>query len=221
MGIMELLAFADKLAQSNPETIVLFLFTALFYCLFKKEKNAVIKFINTNFHAPLDIRESARLSSLINDTLVQLVILTGADRVSLFQYHNGCQNLMNVPFAKASVTNEVCNIGITPLFELNQNIPIGMLSWWVTSVLDHTIEIEKVDDIFLEDRGVYEFLKSRESKSVYAICLKDFKDNPIGFVLMEFIKAHKTIDSNVFIKCKEISNQISGYFLGEKYYASK
>ena len=119
--------------------------------------------------------------------LEKLLTDMGADRVSLFEYHNGGLNMKGTNFQKLSCTNQVVKNGISPTQTYFQNLFQSTFQFIVTE-LQQTGEcfISDIEDIKEEHYHTYKQLCSAAIKSSYCMCLKD-NDVIIGFLQVNYI----------------------------------
>lgn len=122
--------------------------------------------------------------SLLNDF--------GADRLSIYEYHNGGKTINGVDFKKCSNTYEAVGLGIEEKYLEHQNIPISVNFLWSKLLNEKkTTFISDVDDLEKCDETIYAFLKQHNIKSYYSKLIKDFDNKPIGFIVIVYYK-HKT-----------------------------
>lgn len=205
-----MLALAQLFTDYNLLTAILVFIFIGYGTYINKGLKKCISLLRTVTHGPIDIRKSVKVSEKINEALEQILIEANADRVTLYQYHNGSQNLAGIPFAKISSTNEVCNLGIHSLQEETQNIPSGMMVWWIKSVHDHPLKIPCIDCIQEEDRGVYEIYKARGCKSVYSFEITSVKGMPVGYVTIEYLKEPKDLHEDKLETIKDTVTKLGG-----------
>jgi hypothetical protein len=92
------------------------------------------------------------LDDAINNSLQDLGILSGADRVSLFLFNGNKDILKN--------THEWCNKGIEPQLETFQNIDKSTVSWWVKQVEKlNFINIRDVEKLPVEAKFTRAFME--------------------------------------------------------------
>lgn len=58
-----------------------------------------------------------------------------ADRVAVVQFHNGCQNLSGIDFAKMSCTHEAVRPGLKPAQADFLNLPVSAFSYLTNAAL--------------------------------------------------------------------------------------
>jgi len=131
-----------------------------------------------------------------------------ADRVSIYEFHNGGHNLQGVEFKKTSGTYEAVELEIKPIIKEMQNLPISINPLWSKLLATKkTIKIPSVKsltDIFLKG-----YLDAQNIKTYYSLLLEDYDDSPIGFITLEFYHNEKTLNSKEFNEFENTSIKIS------------
>ena len=142
-----------------------------------------------------------------------LLYTLNADRVFLFEFHNGKKNISGLPFKYADMTYEVANIErkVDRVYSKYQDVPLTMYKYpdymYKQKLIIGTIEeIEKLD---------YEFAKCiKEDGGEYiAITYLNGTDGPLGFLGVSFHKTEyapdeKTIEGKIMFYSKTISELI-------------
>lgn len=131
-----------------------------------------------------------------------------AERVSIYEYHNGGKNLAGVEFKKCSNTYEAVSLETKPIIKEMQNLPLSINPLWsmILSTRDDVIipSVEKLDDIFLRT-----YLESQGIKTYYGTILLDYDNTPIGFITMECYKESKELNDEQLKEFNEIAIKIS------------
>lgn len=113
--------------------------------------------------------------------------LLNADRVLLFEFHNG-QHYSNYRSAlKMSASYEVYRAGLESSREKCSNLPIAIMPKFVNDITKKGYSICKnIEDIKYDMGNSYEFKKSIGIKSFYDIAIRDKDNNVIGFVAVQW-----------------------------------
>jgi len=124
----------------------------------------------------------------IQTELRELMDKIGADRIYVFEYHNGNRSLSGVDFIKCSNTYELVARGISPEQKNLQELPISMMSMWTRRLMEGSClninNIRQLKD--MGDFSSYEMLKAQGIHAIYAVGIKDNKDRLIGFLGVDF-----------------------------------
>lgn len=94
-----------------------------------------------------------QIKQKINELLIEIRILSNANRVSLIEFHNGGQSLTALPFYHASMMYETTDIQTKELISRFQKIPISLISKMLLFMLEsnkifYLDNKSKVDDTF-------------------------------------------------------------------------
>ena len=136
-----------------------------------------------------------------------------ADRVYIFEYHNGESNLNGLAFAKMSETYETLKPGFASHKIAMQGVPTGMMINLNQEVLvNEQVCIRSVSDFRrdYQDQSLLNITKY-DTKSLYIKLVKNSKDYPIGFIGVDFVKEEMTeeTESDLMDDLEALSYKIS------------
>lgn len=152
-------------------------------------------------------------NKIINSTLEKMVYEASAGRASLFQFHNGGENIRGIPFIKFSVTNEWCPISIPRESHLYKDVPIGIFSGISYQILQKKkMYFPDVEDLRSVDSGSYAIFKSKNVESVYVSGIFDLQDSLLGLVVLECFEK-VTLDTEELYIFEKNVGLISGLVL--------
>lgn len=122
-----------------------------------------------------DQSKSQLLQQIKRDEIVHLAIRDvrrryNADRVYIWQFHNGGSFYTTSPMQKLSITYERCSQGLERKTEKNQNHLITNFTTYIKSVMDETMfypDISKIDDIGMRSLSQSEGTKSHCASPIY------------------------------------------------------
>ena len=140
----------------------------------------------------LRLKINERISRLLDDFRRE----HEADRVYIFEYHNGESNLNGLAFAKMSETYETLKPGFSSHKVAMQGIPTGMMiNLNQAVIIDEQVSIRSVADFRRDnqDQSLLNITKY-DTKSLYVKLIKNSKDYPIGFIGVDFVKEETTED---------------------------
>lgn len=129
----------------------------------------------------------AENANKIQIQLYHLLQVFRADRISIYEFHNGGKNLAGVEFKKCSNTYEAVSLEIKPMIKEMQNLPLSINPIWnkILATRDDIIipDISKLEDTFLKA-----YLESQNIKTFYSSLLQDYDNTPIGFIMIEYYR---------------------------------
>lgn len=150
----------------------------------------------------------AENANKIQIQLYHLLQNFGAERVSIYEFHNGGKNLAGVEFKKCSNTYEAVSLETKPMIKELQNLPLSINPLWnkILSLRDDIIipSVEKLEDTFLKA-----YLESQSIKTYYSTILQDYDNTPIGFITMEYYHNTRELDEDQLYEFNEIAIKIS------------
>jgi len=150
-------------------------------------------------------------SSVVNDLLDQILRDLNADRVYVFQYHNGGKNINGIPFARCSNTHERCEVGIESNIQAYQNLPLAMYGLRNDLIAkNETIVVEDLDDIIDTDKTAYNIMKQQGIKSLYTVGLYTDTCRPMGFLGVDFTRDKKILSEDDLNVLRTMAHVISG-----------
>ena len=98
-----------RLIEGGAAAVALMLMALLIRSIWKRHNSGLM----TGIHGKYPARREAEQNKDIYNELVELRVLTEADRASVLRFHNGTEFLPSHPAWKLSCTNEVVRHGIT------------------------------------------------------------------------------------------------------------
>ena len=97
---------------------------------------------------PKKVKKQVSVDTEITDAMESLKERLNADRVQVYDFHNGGHYSNGRSALKVSCSYEVCRTGIAPKQAMLQSIPISCISKFVNKILnDETFEVKKLEDI--------------------------------------------------------------------------
>lgn len=119
--------------------------------------------------------------------LSQLLDELDADRIAVFEYHNGGKAVAGFDYSKVSNSLEVVRSGIRRQMVDLQNLPVGFFARLNRHVVENKMVIcPQIADLRCVDEGFHQFMTERKTRSVYTVGLFDLNSLPFGFILIEY-----------------------------------
>lgn len=157
-----------------------------------------------------------RVCGAIKSALYSILWKLKADRAFLFEYGEYDRRLQPIPFNYADCTAEVVSPSNSIPREKDnlQRIPLHSVPFWIQELSEKgEIHIYDVEDIRQEDTSAYEILHNQQIKSCYAISIVDFCGVPLGFVGIDYCRAHMKLNKKDIevLKCEAL--KIAGFLI--------
>ena len=185
---MEQLELAKEIGMTIAQIIIAFFFCKQYLSKYLKKTNVAEKLPKQN-----------KLDMEIIDKMEYAKEILNADRIHVYEFHNGENWSNHRPAYKFSCTYEVFKAGNNPI----QNKCVGLLTNCMPLFVDKIIKENKFICEDLEDLkdampSTYNFKKALNIKSFYDVAIKNKDDKVIGFVAIHwFKKSNVKIDEDV------------------------
>lgn len=141
------------------------------------------------------VKEQSEISKEIIDTMDHYKELLGADRILLFEFHNG-QHYSNYRSAlKMSASYEVYRAGLESVRDKCTGLPIAVMPHFVAAITNEgQAWCRDIEEIKGKMGSSYEFKKNLGIKSFYDVAIRDIAGNTIGFVAVQWNDTMPGID---------------------------
>lgn len=122
------------------------------------------------------IKEADNLKELIN-----------ADRVQVYEFHNGVHYANGRSALKTSCTYEACRYGVSAFLDKLSGIPLSIMPNFIKCLLDKgELFVKDLEEIKESMPSTYNLKLSMDIKSFYDIVIYNEKREPVGFVAVQF-----------------------------------
>lgn len=147
----------------------------------------------------------------VHELIYYLLKELEADRISIFEYHNGGSNIKGVKFNKCTNTYEAIEMGVDRKSKELQNLPISTNILWTNLLYERKpIIIDNVESLIKNDKSLYVLLHSLEIKSYYSMLINDYDNSSIGFIEVIYYKNPKILNAEELKIFNDIAISISG-----------
>jgi len=156
----------------------------------------VKNYLDKNKKKPDMVRETLKVSELVNQKIEDIREEYHADRVWVTQFHNGGNFYpTGKSMAKFSVIYEVVNLGVNSIQSNFHNIPVNLFSKSINELLKHdVIKIYDYKDDEVATFGLKYAAEESNSKSSYLFAIKTIEDKFIGVLGVDFTKKRTRLD---------------------------
>ena len=180
----------DFFTLENIETLGTMLATgaSVLFIAWKSFQKKIDKYINekgTNISGK--IRGHSAIDLAIVKKIDEVRESLNADRVRVFEFHNGGHYAHGRSALKATCTYETCRYGIKPYQSSLANIPLGCITDFINPLLDNNyLAIANIEDIRTSMPSMYNLKKSMEVTAFYDVVIKNKSGDPVGFISIQF-----------------------------------
>lgn len=138
---------------------------------------------------PHKIKKQTSIDILITDKMEEIKDILNADRVQLYDFHNGGHYANGRSALKTTCTYEVCRSGIKPAQPQLQAIPLSCIAKFINELLNNgEMEIRNLEEIKNIMPATYQLKKSMQVKSFFDIVLNNKYGEPIGFLAIQYVE---------------------------------
>ena len=118
--------------------------------------------------------------------------LLNADRVQVYDFHNGGHFANGRSALKVSCSYEVCRAGIKSYQMYLQSIPLNCIPQFIKKLLnENRMKINNLEEIKDLMPATYSLKKSQNVKSYFDIILNNEFNEPIGFLAIQYESINK------------------------------
>lgn len=175
---MEQLEIAKNIGIFIAELIV-----GLFFC-----KQYLDKYFKKTNVAKMLPRQNKLDMEMLNK-LEYVKEILNADRVHIYEFHNGEHYSSNRPAYKFSCTYEVFKAGNKPVQQECINLPTNCMPSFVNKIMkDGKFVCKDLESIKDNMASTYNFKKALNIKSFYDVAIKNREGEIIGFVAIHWFK---------------------------------
>lgn len=138
---------------------------------------------------PRKIQKQCSIDMEITDKMEALKEFVQADRVQIYDFHNGGHYANGRSALKTSCTFEVVRAGIKSHQKELQAVPLSCIPSFIRTLLNkQQIKISNLEDIKMSMPATYGLKKEQEIGSFFDIILNNKNGDPIGFLALQFSK---------------------------------
>ena len=158
---------------------------------------------------PKRIKKQVDIDDFIISKMEEVKEQLNADRVQVYDFHNGGHYANGRSALKTSCSYEVVRSGISRKQSFLQSIPLSCLSRFVSTLMnDGFLEVKNLEDMKEEMPSTYQLKKDMKINSFYDVILNNSMGEPIGFLAVQFVKNNYNIltehDKDIVLNLKEL-----------------
>ena len=162
------------------------------------------------------VKDTLKLSELINHKIDVIREEFNADRVSIIQFHNGGNFYpTGKSMAKFSMIYETVSQNTHSIQTNFQNIPVNLFSKSINELLvSDVIEIPDFKDETVSTHGLKYIAEETGCKSGYKFAIKTIEDKFIGILSVDFTKRKTKLDQTSVNELSHHATTIGGALMG-------
>lgn len=138
---------------------------------------------------PKKVKNQSSINIEINSRLEYIKEFSGADRVQIYDFHNGGHYANGRSALKTSCSYEVLRAGVKGHQKELQAVPLSCIPVFIRTLLDKgELKINDLEQLKEIMPATYELKKSQGVMSFYDIILNNKFGEPIGFLALQYCK---------------------------------
>lgn len=170
----------------------------IFMKSFKKTLNVLLK---QKENIPKKIKKQTEVDNLIYKRMETLKEVLNADRIQIYEFHNGIHYANGRSALRTTCTYEVCRYGVEPCQTYLQAVPLSCIPNFIKKLLDDgKMEVKDLEEISKEMPSAYALKKTQNIKSFFDIIIKNNEGEPIGFLAIQFCENDYNINENEILR---------------------
>lgn len=182
--------WSDLFSIENLEHIATICGTVLFtaYMSLRTFKVKLEKVIDDKkLDVPKKIGKQSELDCLILKEAEKLKELLNADRVQVYEFHNGTHYANGRSALKTTCTYETCRYGVSSCLNILSGIPLSIIPAFIKTLLDNgELLVKDLEHIKETMPSTYALKSTMGIKSFYDVVIYNEFGEPVGFVAVQF-----------------------------------
>ena len=182
--------WSEIFSIENLERIATICGTVLFtvYMSFRTFKTKLDKVMDEKkSDVPKKIGKQSEIDCLIMKEAENLKELLNADRVQVYEFHNGTHYANGRSALKTTCTYETCRYGISSCLNILSGIPLSIIPSFIKTLLDRgELLVKDLEDIKPTMPSTYALKNTMGIKSFYDVVIRNEVGEPVGFVAVQF-----------------------------------
>ena len=113
--------------------------------------------------------------------------IVGADRVQVYEFHNGTHYANGRSALKTTCTYEACRYGVSSCLNMLSGIPLSVIPNFIKILLDKgELLVGDLENIKVDMPTTYVLKQGMGIKSFYDVIIYNKSGEPVGFVAVQF-----------------------------------
>ena len=162
------------------------------YFVVRKKLSEYFKNINQSLSVSSKVPKQAKNDVEIIKRMEQLKEVLNADRVQVYEFHNGEHYANGRSALKFTCTYEVYRVGIESTQKKMSSIPISCVPHFITQLLnEELIKVNNIESIKDEMPATYSLMQSNGVSGYQKLVIKNTLSEPVGFISVQWCEGHK------------------------------
>lgn len=141
---------------------------------------------------PKKIKNQCNIDNEIIKRMEELKEYLNADRVQVYDFHNGGHYANSRSALKTSCTYEVCRSGCRAYQMYLQSIPLSCIPQFVETLLNNEeLKVNDLENIKESMSSAYHLKKDQGVRCFYDIVIHNKDKEPIGFLAIQYLEENK------------------------------
>lgn len=133
------------------------------------------------------IKKQSKLDCEIMAEADKLKEMLNADRVQIYEFHNGIHYANGRSALRTSCTYESSRFGVEGCIDKLNGLPLSVMPTFIKTLLDQEeLLVKDLEDIKETMPSTYNLKKSMNIKAFYDFIIHNGKGEPVGFVAVQF-----------------------------------
>lgn len=134
-----------------------------------------------------NVEKQSKLDCEIMVEADKLKELLNADRVQIYEFHNGIHYANGRSALRTSCTYEACRFGIKGCINMLNGVPLSIIPTFIKTLLDKgELLVKNLEDIKETMPSTYYLKKSMNIQSFYDLIIHNANGEPVGFIAVQF-----------------------------------
>lgn len=141
---------------------------------------------------PKKIKNQCNIDNEIIKRMEELKEFLNADRVQVYDFHNGGHYANGRSALKTSCTYEVCRNGCRSYQMYLQSIPLSCIPQFIETLLnEEELKVNDLEEIKENMTSTYHLKKDQGVRCFYDIVIHNKNKEPIGFLAIQYLTENK------------------------------
>ena len=163
-------------------------FLAGAYICYRICKAKIEEFLNT-WHGSVGakIPRQSKIDLEVLKHMEEIKEMLNADRVHVYEFHNGEHYANGRSALKVSCTYEVCRVAVNPLQNECRSIPISCMPKYIAKIIDnHIVDVRDIETIKDEMPATYNLKFSQGVRAFSNAVILNKQKEPVGFIEVQW-----------------------------------